>query len=258
MTRTLIMAHGIGAGGDTWDRMRPAFETSGWTCHTPTLFPDKRTVDAPPADLPQLAFDDYIDTYVALANEIETSTGHKPAMIGHSMGGLIAQALAERGHLAAAVFLTPAQPKDCSVTALSVLWTFGNILAKGTKRGRSLPHKIWRRGFHYGILNRVAKDRHDAIYANARFDSGRVYGDLLDGIEIDEQKINVPTLTIGAAHDRATVVKAVRKVGNKYAASPVPGDYLEYANHGHWIVDEPGTDQVFADIKSWLDRHMPA
>lgn len=258
MTRTLLMVHGIGCGADAWDAMRPHFKTAGWDCHAPTLFPEKRTVASPPADLPELRFQEYVDAMSVKAAELAAPTGQKPAIIGHSMGGLIAQVLAERGDVSAAIFLTPAQPADCIMIAPSMVWTFANVFSRGTQRGRKFPQKVWRHGFRWGVLNKVAKIRHDEIYAHARYDSGRVYGDISDGIEIDETKISIPTLTIGARHDRATVVKAVRKVANKYANSPVPGDYQEYEDHAHWIVDEPGTDKVVADITAWLSKKLPA
>jgi len=34
----------------------------------------------------------------------------------------------------------------------------------------------------------------------------------------------------------------------------VPGDFLEYPRNAHWILDEPGTDKVAADIAAWLAR----
>ncbi len=248
------MIHGIGCGGNAWDAMRPAFEAAGWTCEAPTLLPDQRTADNPPASLPGLGFGDYVDAVRAMARRITAETGTKPAMIGHSMGGLIAQVLAASGDVSAAVFLTPAQPKGILAITPGVFWTFANILAKGQKAGRLKSHKVWRTGFNWGVLNCVPKARHDVIYATALYDSGRVYGDIADGIPVDETAIGIPTLTIGAAQDRATPVKAVRQVAAKYAASPVPGDYLEYAGNAHWIVDEPGTDKVTADIIAWLAR----
>mgnify|MGYP003648380736 FL=1 len=60
MSKTLLMIHGIGCGGDAWDRMRPGFEAAGWACEAPTLFPDQRTLDNPPVTLSDLGFDDYV------------------------------------------------------------------------------------------------------------------------------------------------------------------------------------------------------
>ena len=201
MSKTLLMIHGIGCGGDAWDRMRPGFEAAGWACEAPTLFPDQRTRDNPPATLSDLGFDDYVAAMAEEARKIARDTGAKPAVIGHSMGGLIAQCLAERGLVSQAVFLTPAQPKECAEVSLSVAYTFLNILLT---RDRKRAYKVWRSGFRFGVLNRVPRRRHEAIYARARFDSGKVYGDLTDGIEVDEGLVTVPTLTIAASHDRAS------------------------------------------------------
>jgi len=247
----LLMIHGVGCDGSAWDRMKPLFEARGWTCHTPTLFPDRRVRENPPATLSDLGLQDYIEAMRSEAARITAATGQKPAVIGHSMGGLIAQALAESGDVSKAVFLTPAQPKGCAVIGPSVAWTFFNVILS---QDRKKAHKVWKTGFRYGVLNCVPKARHDEIYAGALYDSGRVYGDITDGIEIDEKKITLPTLTIAAGKDRATLAKAVRKVAAKYAASPVPGDFIEYPGHAHWIVDEPGTEKVVADIAAWLEN----
>lgn len=247
----LLMIHGVGCDGSAWDRMKPLFEAAGWTCHAPTLFPDRRVRENPPANLSDLGLGDYIAAMRAEAARITALSGEKPAVIGHSMGGLIAQALTESGDVAKAVFLTPAQPKDCAVIGPSVAWTFLNVILS---QDRKKAHKVWKTGFRYGVLNCVPRARHDEMYAGALYDSGKVYGDITDGIEIDETRITVPTLTIAGTKDRATLAKAVRKVAAKYAASPVPGDFIEYPEHAHWIVDEPGTEKVVADIAAWLGK----
>ena len=254
MSRTLLMIHGVGCDGSAWDAMRPGFEAAGWTCVAPTLFPDQRVRSNPPDSLPQLGLEDYITAMEQESARLAAGTGQKPAVIGHSMGGLIAQVLAARGAVSQAVFLTPAQPKDCAVIGLPVAFTFLNIILS---QNRKKAHKIWKTGFKWGVLNAVPKARHDAIYETALYDSGRVYGDLTDGIEIDAAAIRIPTLTIAAGKDRATLPQAVRKVAAKYAASPVPGDFIEYPDNAHWIVDEPGTDKVVADIVTWLQRTRP-
>lgn len=248
---TLLMIHGIGCDASAWDRMKPMFVAGGWTCEAITLFADRRVRENPPASLPELGLADYIEAAAAEARRLAERDGAKPAVIGHSMGGLIAQVLAERGEVSKAVFLTPAQTKDCAAVGLPVVWTFLNVLLKGD---RKRSYKIWKSGFRWGVLNRVPEARHDAIYAGALYDSGRVYGDISDGILVDETKVMIPTLTIAASHDRATLPQGVRKVAAKYARSPVKGDFIEYPDHAHWIIDEPGTDKVVADILGWLGR----
>ncbi|MEM1146432.1 MAG: alpha/beta fold hydrolase [Pseudomonadota bacterium] len=256
MSKSLLMIHGVGCSGSVWDRMIRDFKMAGWACQAPTLFPDLRTAETPPAALADLTLADYFDMSRDWADDITKKEGVKPVVIGHSMGGLIAQNLVEAGSVRAGIFLTPAQPKGCTVTDLRVLRTFWNILKVGQKNVPGKAFKVGPNGFSWGVLNSVPKTRHAEIYASALYDSGRVYLDLANPGPIDEAKVYVPTLTIGAKKDRATVIKAVRKVADKYAKASLAGDYIEYGRHAHWIVDEPGTEQVTADILEWLDEKV--
>ena len=253
---TIIMVHGVGGTADAYSRLAPAFRDLGWKVQTPTLRPDRRTAENPPADLHTLRLKDYVDDVEVLAREVEAAEGVAPVLFGHSMGGLIVQKVAERGAGRAAVLLTPASPADIvSSASLAQAFTFANVLFSGKVEARG--HKIWKTGFSWGVLNRVPAAKHQGIFAGTVYDSGGVYADLAYPDRdphriafIDETKITIPILTIGGGRDRATPVAGVRKVGEKYAR--IGGDYREYADNAHWIVDEPGTDQVIADIAAWL------
>jgi len=253
---TIIMVHGVGGTADAWSRLAPAFRDLGWKVETPTLRPDKRRAENPPADLHKLRLKDYVDDIEALARKVEAAEGVAPVLFGHSMGGLIVQKVAERGAGRAAVLLTPASPADVhSPASLAQAFTFANVLFSGKVEARG--HKIWKTGFSWGVLNRVPAAKHEGIFAGTVYDSGGVYADLAYPDRdpsrtafVDETKITIPILTIGGGKDRATPIAGVRKVGEKYAR--VGGDYREYADNAHWIVDEPGADQVIADIAAWL------
>ncbi len=253
---TIIMVHGVGGTADAWSRLAPAFRDLGWKVETPTLRPDKRKAENPPADLHKLRLKDYVDDIEALARKVEAAEGVAPVLFGHSMGGLIVQKVAERGAGRAAVLLTPASPADVhSPASLAQAFTFANVLFSGKVEAKG--HKIWKTGFSWGVLNRVPAAKHEGIFAGTVYDSGGVYADLAYPDRdpsrtafVDETKITIPILTIGGGKDRATPIAGVRKVGEKYAR--VGGDYREYADNAHWIVDEPGADQVIADIAAWL------
>lgn len=256
MSNVIVMVHGVGGTADTWSRLAPAFRDRGWRVETPTLHPHKRLAENPPADLPKVRFKDYIAEVEALARALEAETGTAPLLFGHSMGGLIVQKLLERGVGRAGVLVTPASPSDCRGPrhpAQAV--TFANILFSGDVAGKS--HKIWSFGFSWGVLNRVPRAKHAGIFAGTVYDSGGVYTDIAyperdpeRSAFVDETKITVPVLTLGGARDRAVPIGDVRLLAEKY--SRIGGDYLEYPDHGHWIVDEPGTDQVISDIETWL------
>ncbi|MCF8505437.1 MAG: alpha/beta fold hydrolase [Caulobacter sp.] len=256
MSGVILMVHGVGGTADAFSRLAPAFRDKGWRVETPTLRPDSRVAENPPADLPKLRFRDYVADIEAMARALEAETGVAPVLFGHSMGGLIVQKVLERGVGRAGVLITPASPGDCrGARDLAQAVTFANILFSGDVAGKS--HKIWRWGFSWGVLNRVPRAKHAGIFAGTVYDSGGVYNDIAypdrdpERIAfVDETKITAPVLTLGAVKDRAVPIGDVRLTAEKY--SRIGGDYLEYPDNAHWILDEPGTDQVISDIETWL------
>jgi alpha-beta hydrolase superfamily lysophospholipase len=67
---------------------------------------------------------------------------------------------------------------------------------------------------------------------------------------VDARRIDAPVLTISAGRDRAVPASWARGVAALYADRG--GLLIEYADHGHWIIDEPGADAVAADVDAWL------
>jgi alpha-beta hydrolase superfamily lysophospholipase len=254
MEKPILMIHGLGCGGDAWSVVAPLMASRGWTPYAPTLFPEFRVKENPTGQLSTLSLHDYVEACKLEARNIEKTTGEEPVLMGHSMGGLIVQKLAEQGIGKAAILVTPVCPVDCAVRDVRVLFTFANAVLKGDPKQ---SYKVWKPGLKWGVLNCVPKERHDEIYSHALYDSGLVYQDLgkphLDQHKVavvDEQRILCPLLTIGAVKDRATVIASVRKMAQKYAR--IGGDYNEYDDAGHWIIDEPKTGEMVSDICNWL------
>lgn len=78
--------------------------------------------------------------YVQQAKAEIEKLSDKPVIIGHSMGALIAQKLAELGLASKLVLIAPSAPKGISVMAPSVLITFSaNICDVVLKNHFSYP-----------------------------------------------------------------------------------------------------------------------
>lgn len=94
MNRCVMMIHGMWAGPWCWAGYRAMFEADGWRCLVPPLpCHDSDMHGAPDSRLGRLSLLDYADTLAAQV----TALGERPIVIGHSMGGLLAQMLAARG-----------------------------------------------------------------------------------------------------------------------------------------------------------------
>ena len=151
MSKTLLMIHGVGCGGDVWDRMKRDFAMAGWTCEAPTLYPELRTKDNPPDALADLTLSDYFDAATKTANEIAERDGEKPVVIGHSMGGMIAQTLAERGVVRGAIFLTPGCTKGMFTSPICGCSERSGASSKSVARTfRAVSSKWGPKGFSYG------------------------------------------------------------------------------------------------------------
>ena len=232
--------------------MRRYFEGANYVVKAPTLLPLLRKTNDPPSRLNSLRFQDYLDEWIGFAERMAEEHGEKPVIVGHSAGGLMAQVLATMGLASKAVFIAPSPPLGCKRNHASAYLTYGSLLFV---KQHDASVKMSRFGFSWGYLNCVPKSRHAAIYANVRYDAVGVFRELSDGIEVDECLVHIPTLTIGAGKDRAQSPKAVECIAEKFSKAPVPGQFLNYPEHGHWIIDEPGLDMVVSDILDWIEAN---
>ena len=68
---------------------------------------------------------------------------------------------------------------------------------------------------------------------------------------VDASKVICPVLIIGAGEDRITPVSVVRKVAEKYRRVAT---YKEFAGHAHWVVGEPGWEEIAEYVNEWLNQ----
>jgi pimeloyl-ACP methyl ester carboxylesterase len=249
MKPTVMMVHGMCCTGDVWSGFRQFFEARGAHVVTPTLMPDVRTSvgQKPNRALKDVGFNQYIDELIGQAARIERETGAKPVVIGHSMGGLLAQVLAERGLVQAAVLISPTAPAGVATPLHSVVRAF----IKAVHALRLMPGVITpdRTGAARMVFNVVPEAEHRAAFDAFVHESGKAFAEFLDW-EIDTSKIRVPLLTVSAKRDKLVPAVLVRRTGKYYES--VGGELREYATHAHWLYAEPGWETAAGDIFDWL------
>ncbi|MEJ8561945.1 alpha/beta hydrolase [Yoonia sp. GPGPB17] len=256
--RTIVLIHGFGCGGDVWDKMKAALQDHSWPCLAPTLCDADRPLNFPPQEAAQIGLNEYLADARKLCLQVENETGRKPVVIGHSMGGLIAQALAAEGRCSHAVLIAPAPPRAVKNLSLWQLWLYANVLLTG-KRNRY--HKAWRCGVETVLLNRVPPFQRDRIHAKLRYEPGHLFSDMMKGVDIPRYGIQVPLLVIAGGRDRIIPARVVHKTVEHYRHKSVEHyrhksvacDELYYGTRGHWIIDEPGNQQFISDVIAWLE-----
>jgi non-heme chloroperoxidase len=103
----VVFVHGLWLLDTSWDRWAEFFEAAGYAAVTPGWPDDPATVEEARAN-PDVFANKSVGDVAAYQQAIVEKLDRKPAIIGHSFGGLLAQMLAGRGLSAATVAIDPA------------------------------------------------------------------------------------------------------------------------------------------------------
>lgn len=251
MAETVYLIHGMCGGAWVWDGYRSFFETRGYRCLAPTLrYHDVDPGRAPPAQLGTTGLLDYAGD---LAAEIE-QLGTAPILVGHSLGGLLAQILSSRVRCKALILLGSAPPAGILAFRPSQITAFGSVLARwGWWRQ---PIRPTFREAARGMLGGLSSTDQRRTYARFVYESGRAafeaglwFLDRRQAARVDATRVRCPVLVLSGARDRVAPPPVSRQIARKYAPRST---YCPLEGHGHWLVAEPGWLEVAETIDGWL------
>ncbi|SPF32700.1 putative hydrolase or acyltransferase of alpha/beta superfamily [Syntrophobacter sp. SbD1] len=253
MADTIFMIHGMWCGPWCWENYQRFFEEKGYRCVAASL--PYHDMDPQSLPDPRLGTTGLLDYVEAMEKEIGRLS-EKPIVMGHSMGGLLAQLLGARGLAKALVLLTPASPSGIVAPAPSVIASFWSGLTAW-----GFWQKPLRPTFSemvYSALHLLTDEEQKEIYGKLVYESGRAAFEIgfwlfdpTGASKVDESKITCPALVVAGALDRLIPASVVRQVARKYEAVST---YSEFENHGHWVLGEPGWQEVAGDVADWLGR----
>lgn len=252
MTRPpLFFVHGMWSRPRVWDGLRAHFEALGHATHAPALpFHDAEPGDPPAPQLGEIGIGDYVGFLIEQVRQLP----EPPVIVGHSMGGMLAQLVAERVQPAALVLLSPAPTATTASLAIAPLrTTFGVTTQKGWWKK---PTLIDRDRARWGIFNEVPVDIAEREIDALIPDSGRVlfqtampWADPAKGAKVDYARLAMPALVLVGDRDRITPVSTARATARQLAGRV---DYVELPGVGHWIFHEPVVDRVAREIDGFV------
>ncbi len=251
MAKTIFMIHGMWGGPWYWENYIGYFKAKSYNCIAATLrYHDMDPKDEPDPRLGRMSLLDYADD---LEKEIR-GLKEKPVIMGHSMGGLLAQMLGARGLAESLVLLTPASPRGILALRPSVMWSYIDVLAHWGFWRRPMRQPFARAV--YSMLHLLPPDEQRAAYGRFVFESGRAAFEIgfwiLDrrkATAVDASRVDCPVLVIGGAQDRITPASVVRRVADYYEKTST---YKEFGDHAHWVLSEPGWEDIASYIEQWL------
>ena len=203
--------------------------------------------------LGRVSINDFIDDARQVARWL-TERLSRPIVVGHSMGGLIAQKLGEEGLARALVLLSPAPPRGISVMSGKLLRRQLRFLPALLRSKRVVPRWSDMREL---VLNRVPESEQQAAFARFVSDSGRAGREMSFGaVKVDAERVRAngcPVLVVTSDDDRFIPPRIAQRIAQRYRA-PV---YMA-RGHGHLMLQEPGWSEPASFIASWLEREAPA
>jgi non-heme chloroperoxidase len=157
----VVFVHGLWLLPSSWDRWVTLFEENGYAAMTPGWPDDPETVaeaKADPAVFAHKSVGQVADYQEAVIRRLE----NKPAVIGHSFGGLLTQILAGRGLAAASVAMDPAPFRGVLPLPISALRSAEPVLKNPANYNRAVP--LTYDQFRFGFANAVSEDEAKELY----------------------------------------------------------------------------------------------
>src|SRR5438105_5207592 len=134
----VVFIHGRWLLPSSWGRWAEVFEESGFSAVKPGWPDDPETVadaKAHPEVFAGKTVGQVADHFAGVIGKLNK----KPAVIGHSFGGLLTQILAGRGLAAVSVAIDPAPFRGVLPLPISALKAASPVLQNPAKRGRAIP-----------------------------------------------------------------------------------------------------------------------
>jgi non-heme chloroperoxidase len=157
----VVFIHGLWLLPSSWDRWAKLFEEAGYIPLTPGWPDDPDTVEDANAH-PEVFAKKTVGQVADHFDEVIGGLTRKPAVIGHSFGGLLAQIVAGRGLAAATVAISPAPFRGVLPLPFSALKAASPVLGNPANRNRAVP--LTYDQFRYAFANAVSEDEAKELY----------------------------------------------------------------------------------------------
>src|SRR5262249_17625447 len=157
----VVFIHGLWLLPSSWARWAELFETAGLTAVMPGWPDDPETVEEAKAD-PDVFAHKSVGQVADPFGDLIGKLDRRPAVIGHSFGGLLAQIVAGRGLSAVTVAVDPAPFRGVLPLPISALRSSRPVLGNPANLGRAVP--LTYEQFRYAFANAVDEDEAKALY----------------------------------------------------------------------------------------------
>jgi pimeloyl-ACP methyl ester carboxylesterase len=256
----VVFIHGLWLLPSSWANWADFFEQAGYAPLTPDWPDDPETVEEAQTN-PDVLAKKTLKQIADHTTEIIKALDKKPAVVGHSTGGLLAQMLAGRGLSAATVAIDPGIFRGVLPLPLSTLRVAGPFLVNPLTRGRAITLTFDQ--FKYGWANAL-----DEKEAKELYDTFHVAGSGLSLMQMGnanlnpwtEAKVNTknpdrgPLLIIEGEKDHTVPWAIANAAYKRQTRNPAVTEIVKIPNRGHSLTIDHGWREVAQTALDFIKR----
>jgi non-heme chloroperoxidase len=256
----VVFVHGLWLLPSSWVRWAALFEEAGYTAVMPGWPDDPDTVAEAKAN-PDVFAGKTVGQVSDHYTEVIRALDRKPAVIGHSFGGLVAQIMAGHGLSVASVAIDPAPFRGVLPLPFSALRSAQPVLANPANRRRAVA--LTYEQFRYGWANALGDDEAKELYATFSvpapgaplFQAATANLNPWTEVKVDTKNPERGPLLIISGEKDHTVPRAIANASyKKQKRNAGVTEFVEMPNRGHALTIDSGWHEVAQTALDFVRR----
>jgi pimeloyl-ACP methyl ester carboxylesterase len=258
--RPVVFVHGLWLLPSSWDRWAAVFEDAGYVGLAPEWPDDPETVEEANAH-PEVFAGKTVGQVADHYAEVIRGLDKKPAVIGHSFGGLLAQMVAGRGLSAATVAIDAASFRGVLQLPISALKSASPVIGNPANYHRAVP--LTYEQFRFGFANAVSEDEAKELYETFAvpasgaplFQVATENVNPWTEVKVDTKNPDRgPLLIVSGEKDNTAPGAMAEGSYNKQKRNPGVTEMVELPNRGHALVIDSGWREVADTALAFIRR----
>ncbi len=258
----VVFIHGLWLLPSSWDRWAEVFADAGYAPLTPGWPDDPETVEeakAHPEVFANKTVGQVAEHYAAVIGKLDK----KPAVIGHSFGGLLAQMIAGEGLSAATVAIDAAPFRGVLPLPISALKSSRPVLGNPANRHRAIP--LTYDQFRFAFANAVPEDEAQQLYdtyavpaAGAPlFQAATANLNPWTEAKVDSENPSRGPMLIVSGEKDHTVPRAIAEASfKKQSRNEGVTEFVEMPDRGHALTIDHGWRKVADTALTFVQRFV--
>jgi len=260
----VVFIHGLWLLPSSWGNWADFFEQAGYAPLTPDWPDDPDTVEEARAN-PDVFANKTLKQVADHTADVIGKLDKKPAVMGHSTGGLLAQMLAGRGLSAATVAIDPGVFRGVLPLPYSVLKGVGPLLVNPRTRGRAITLTLDQ--FKYGWANALDEKETKELYDTFHVACSGIALVQMGNANLNprtEAKVNTttpdrgPLLIIDGEKDHTVPWAIANAAYKRQRRNPGVTEIVKMPNRGHALTIDHGWREVAQTALDFVKRFVPA